>query len=76
MLFSAKLYSNTVYLLKNGLFLLFQLRGKFRFSRFPPKKFYNINYYSGQSYKAHTIVINDSRVAPDLKLPHITTLES
>ena len=25
-------------------FLLVQLREKFRFSRFPPKKFYNINY--------------------------------
>ena len=31
---------------------------------------------SGQSYKAPTIVIYDSRVVPDLKLPHITTLES
>ena len=30
----------------------------------------------GQSYKAPTIVIYDSRVVPDLKLPHITTLES
>ena len=29
----------------------------------------------GQSYKAPTIVIYDSRVIPDLKLPHITTLE-
>ena len=27
-------------------FLLVQLREKFRFSRFPPKKFYNINYWS------------------------------
>ena len=26
-----------------GLFLLFWLKGKSRFSRFPPKKFYNIN---------------------------------
>ena len=32
--------------------------------------------FSGQSYKAPTIVIYDSRVVPDLKLPHITTLES
>ena len=30
----------------------------------------------GQSYKTSTIVIYDSRVVPDLKLPHITTLES
>ena len=30
----------------------------------------------GQSYKAPMIVIYDSRVVPDLKLPHITTLES
>ena len=34
------------------------------------------NYTSGQSYKAPTIVIYDSRVVPDLKLPHIMTLES
>ena len=30
----------------------------------------------GQSYKASTIVIYDSRVVPDLKISHITTLES
>ena len=30
---------------------------------------------SGQSYKAPTIVIYDSRGVPDLKLPHIATLE-
>ena len=30
---------------------------------------------SGQSYKASTIVIYDSRVVPDFKLPHSTTLE-
>ena len=30
----------------------------------------------GQSYKAPTIVIYDSRVIPDLKLPHIMTIES
>ena len=29
----------------------------------------------GQSYKASTIVIYDSRVIPDLKIPHFTTLE-
>ena len=34
------------------------------------------NLISGQSYKASTIVIYDSRVVPDLKIPHITTLES
>ena len=31
---------------------------------------------SGQSYKASTIVIYDSTVVPDLKITHITTLES
>ena len=31
---------------------------------------------SGQSYEACTIVNYDSRVVPDLKIPHITTLES
>ena len=31
---------------------------------------------SGQSYKASTIVIYNSRVVPDLKIPHITTLGS
>ena len=30
---------------------------------------------SGQSYKASTIVIYDSRVVPELKIPHITTLD-
>ena len=33
-------------------------------------------YTSGQSYKASTIVIYNSRVIPDLKIPHITTLDS
>ena len=31
---------------------------------------------SGQSYKASPIVIYDSRVVPDLKKPHIMTLDS
>ena len=31
---------------------------------------------SGQSYKHFTHVNYDSRVVPDLKIPHITTLES
>ena len=31
---------------------------------------------SGQSYKASTIIIYDSRVVPNLKIPHITTLDS
>ena len=31
---------------------------------------------SGQSYKGSTIVNYDSRVVADLKIPHITTLES
>ena len=31
---------------------------------------------SGQSYKAPMIVIYNSKVVPDIKLPHITTLES
>ena len=35
-----------------------------------------ISVTSGQSYKASTIVIYASRVVPDLKIPHITTLES
>ena len=30
---------------------------------------------SGQSYKASMIVIYDYGVLPDLKIPHITTLE-
>ena len=30
----------------------------------------------GQSYKASMIVNYDSRVIPDLKIPHIPTLES
>ena len=30
----------------------------------------------GQSYKTSTIVIYNSRVVPDLKIPHFTTLES
>ena len=41
--FQTKLYSRTVYCFENGLFLLFQLWGKSRFSRYPAKKFYNIN---------------------------------
>jgi len=36
----------------------------------------SISVTSGQSYKHFTIVKYDSRVIPDLKLPHITTLES
>ena len=31
---------------------------------------------SGQSYKHFTLVNYDSRVVPDWKIPHITTLES
>ena len=34
------------------------------------------HYFFGQSYKASTIVIYDSRVMPDLKIPHFTTLVS
>ena len=30
----------------------------------------------GQSYKHFTIVNCDSRVIPDFKIPHVTTLES
>ena len=30
----------------------------------------------GQSYKHFTLVNYDSRVVPDCKIPHITTLES
>ena len=29
----------------------------------------------GQSYNASTILIYNSRVIPDLKIPHITTLD-
>ena len=32
--------------------------------------------FSGQYYKAYTIINYDFRVVPDLKIPHITTLES
>ena len=39
----SKLYINSVNCFKNGLSLLSQLRGKPRFSRLPPKKFYFIN---------------------------------
>ena len=48
-------------------------------------RFYDMNVYyykgnpahavCGQSYKHFTIVIYDSRVVPDWKIPHITTLE-
>ena len=38
-------------------------------------EYFNIN-CCGKSYKASTIVIYDSRVIPDLKIPYITTLES
>ena len=47
MLYLAKLYFKTVYYFWNSIFLQIQLRGKSRFSRFPPKKFYNINYWIG-----------------------------
>ena len=43
------------------------------------KIMWNISYTSvtsGQSYKHFTLVNYNSRVVPDLKLPHITTLES
>ena len=33
------------------------------------------DHFCGQSYKASTIVIYDSRVVPDLKIPHIMILE-
>ena len=33
-------------------------------------------YSSGQSYKQFTLVNYDSRVVPDWKIPHITTIES
>ena len=31
--------------------------------------------FSGQSYKEFTLINYDSRVVPDWKIPHITTLE-
>ena len=37
---------------------------------------YNMCAVCGQSYKASMIVIYDSRVVPDLKIPNITTQES
>ena len=40
------------------------------------KRLVIVLYNSGQSYKNSTIVIYDSRVVPDLKIPHITTLDS
>ena len=39
-------------------------------------RFNGRNKYSGQSYKASTIVIYNSRVVPNLKIPYIMTLES
>ena len=42
---------------------------------YTPRK-QSLDVLSGQSYKASTIVIYASRVAHDLKIPHITTLES
>ena len=58
--------------------------GKFVFASFAslvadPLSFFTFNTASvtcGQSYKASMIVIYDSRVVLDLKIPHITTLES
>ena len=47
-----------------------------RFKPTSPKKSVDGGAISGQSYKASTIVNYDSRVVPDLKIPHITTLES
>ena len=41
--FQAKLYSKAVYCFEKGLFMQFWLKVKSRFSRFPPKRFYNIN---------------------------------
>ena len=38
--------------------------------------YFEITKTSGQSYKASTIVNYDSRVVPDLKIAHITTLQS
>ena len=48
--FQAKLCSITVYCFRNGLSMLFWLEGKSWFSRFPPKKFYNINYWLGSIF--------------------------
>ena len=33
-------------------------------------------YFCGQSYKASAIIIYDTKVVPDLKIPYITTLDS
>ena len=43
--FQAKLCCKTVLCFENDPFLLFWLKGKSGFSRFSPKKFYNINYW-------------------------------
>ena len=52
---------------------------EFKYSKMTSKIFFVIrlrNVTSGQSYKTSTIVIYDSRVVPDLKIPHITTVGS
>ena len=41
-----------------------------------PKKYFVYLPSIGQSYKGFTIINYDSRFVPDLKIPHITTLES
>ena len=56
-------------------FCCLSLGGNPHFLDFLQKKFYNIN-YSGQSYKASTLVNYDSRVVTLSKLLVITTLES
>ena len=37
---------------------------------------FTTNVTCDQSYKQFTLVIYDSRVIPDLKVPHITTLDT
>ena len=42
-----------------SLFLLIQLNWKFRFYRFPPKKFYNINYWNGRRRELESSPTNE-----------------
>ena len=50
--------------------------GHFAFRTVPYSLKKHSGCFSGQSYKHFMIVIYDSRVVPDWKIPHITTLQS
>ena len=50
---------------------------KIQIARFEPESSgVGTSVTSGQSYEASTIVNYESRGEPDLKIPHITTLDS